>query len=183
MISIDYVDPSSLVVPSWRATYVLRPELLVIAASMSQHGFIQPLHVRKKTGEIIDGSERFLLATNIDEILDMAGGLIPVIFHDVDQAEAMMMHLQLNRGRSVMTAAKVSTIIRSLKRSGKYTNRDFDLMLCMRSEELSLMLDGSLLKVRKIPEHNYARAWVPIEAPSKVSDDIFVIERPPNPDR
>jgi len=54
----------------------------------------------------------------------------------------------------------------------------------MRSEELSLMLDGSLFKVRKIKEHNYARAWVPIEAPPGYKDsDSVVIERPPNPDR
>jgi len=183
VISIEYVKPDQLVVPSWRATYVLRPEMLVIAASLSQHGFFEPIHVRRESGEIIDGSERYLIATNVPEILDISDGLIPVVFHDVDQADAMMMHLQMNRGRSVVMATKVSMIIRALKRSGKYSNSDFDLMLCMRSEELSLMLDGSLLKTRKIPEHNYARAWVPIEAPSKSTDDIFVIERPPNPDR
>jgi hypothetical protein len=53
----------------------------------------------------------------------------------------------------------------------------------MRSEELSLMLDGDLIKTRKISEHNYARAWVPIEAPSNKSEDIVLIERPPNYDR
>lgn len=183
MIEIEYVDPGTLVVPSWRATYVLRPEMLIIAASLSQRGFIEPIHVRKDTGEIIDGSERFLIATAVKQILRKSDGLIPVVFHDIDQADAMMLHVQLNRGHSVMTAAKVSTIIRSLRRSGKYDARDFESMLCMRADELSLMLDGDLIKVRKIPEHNYARAWVPIEAPSGKGEDMFVIERPPNPDR
>jgi hypothetical protein len=45
------------------------------------------------------------------------------------------------------------------------------------------MLDGDLIKNRKILEHNYARAWIPIEAPSSKVEDVFVIERPPNPDR
>lgn len=183
MIDIHYVDPATLVVPNWRATYVLRPEMLIIAASLSQHGFIEPLHVRKDSGEIIDGSERFLIATAIREILRKSNGLIPVIFHDIDQTDAMMMHIQLNRGHSVVMAAKLSSIIRSVKRSGKYGARDFEDMLCMRADELSIMLDGDLIKTRKIPEHNYARAWIPIEAPSAKGEDIFVIERPPNPDR
>jgi hypothetical protein len=54
----------------------------------------------------------------------------------------------------------------------------------MRAEELALMLDGNLFKVRKIKEHNYARAWVPIEAPpNSVPPEVLSIERPPNSDR
>jgi hypothetical protein len=183
-INIEYVDPSVLSVPEWKATYTLRPEMLVISASLSQFGFIQPLHVRKATGEIIDGSERFLLATSIPKILRKSSGLIPVVFHDVDQIDAMLMHLRLNRGHSQVIAQKTSNIVRSVKRSGKYGVSDFEDMLCMRSEELSIMLDGSLLKTRKLKDHNYARAWIPIEAPpGSVGEESFSIERPPNPDR
>lgn len=183
-ISIEYVEPSGLVVPEWRATYTLRPEMLVISASLSQFGFIQPIHVRRATGEIIDGSERFLLATNIPQILRKSSGKIPVVFHDIDKIDAMMMHLRLNRGHSNVLAQKTSDIVRAVKRSGKYGVSDFEDMLCMRAEELSIMIDGSLLKTRKLKEHNYARAWVPIEAPpGSVEEESFSIERPPNPDR
>jgi hypothetical protein len=183
-IKIEWVGKGSLVVPTWKATYTIRPELLVISSSLMQHGFIQPIHVRKETGEIIDGSERYNLFINISEISETHGDLIPVVFHECDQLEAMMMHVQLNRGKSVIVAAKLSKIIREMKRSGRYTNQDFDDMLCMKSDELSLMLDSSLIKVRKIKEHNYARAWVPIEAPSGkegISGPFF--ESPPNADR
>jgi hypothetical protein len=183
-INIEYIEPSRLSVPEWRATYVLRPEMLVISASLSQFGFIEPIHARLSTGEIINGSERYLLATNIPSILEHTGGKIPVVFHDVDKIDAMLMHIRLNRGHSHVLAPKTSEIIRTVKRSGKYGVSVFEDMLCMRSEELSLMLDGSLFKVRKIKEHNYARAWVPIEAPAgSVQPESVVIERPPNPDR
>jgi len=183
-IKIEYVEPSQLSVPEWKATYTLRPEMLVISASLSQFGFIQPIHARLATGEIIDGSERYLLATNIPQILAMSEGKIPVVYHDVDKMDAMMMHLRLNRGHSHVLAPKTSDIIRTLRRSGKYGISDFEDMLCMRSEELSLMLDGSLYKVRKIKEHNYARAWIPIEAPpGSLESSTVSIERPPNPDR
>jgi hypothetical protein len=183
-IKIELVTKGELHVPEWKSTYTLRPELLVISSSLMQHGFIQPLHARRETKEIIDGSERYNLFMEIDEISENHGELIPVIFHDCDKMEAMMMHMQLNRGKSVIVAAKMSKIIREMKRSGRYTNQDFDDLLCMKSDELSLMLDSSLLKVRKIKEHNYARAWVPIEAPSgkeEISRSFF--ESPPNPDR
>lgn len=183
-IDIEYVDPKLLSVPAWRATYTLRPEMLIISASLSQLGFIEPIHVRRENGEIIDGSERFLLATNIPQILEKSEGLIPVVYHDVDLIDSMMLHLRLNRGRSTVMATKTSEIVRTARRSGKYGARDFEELLCMRTEELSLMLDGTLFKTRKIKEHNYARAWVPIEAPQgSGTQESFVTERPPNPDR
>jgi len=183
-LNIEYVDPKILVVPEWKATHTLRPELLVISASLSQFGFIQPIHVRRGTNEIIDGSERIRLATNIKDILKHTDGLVPVVFHDIDLIDAMILHVRLNRGHSTVVASKLSNIIRTARRSGKYGAVDFDRFLCMRSEELSLMLDGSLIKVRNIKEHNYARAWVPIEAPPGYTDSgSFTIERPPNPDR
>lgn len=183
-INIEYVAPDVLSVPTWRATYTLRPEMLVISASLSQFGFIEPIHARRETGEIINGSERYLLAVNIPAILEHTDRKIPVVFHDVDAIDAMMMHLRLNRGHSHVLAPKTSEIIRTVKRSGKYKASDFQDILCMRAEELSLMLDGSLFKVRKIKEHNYARAWVPIEAPpGSIEADPMSIEKPPNPDR
>jgi hypothetical protein len=45
------------------------------------------------------------------------------------------------------------------------------------------MLAGGLLKQRKIPQHTYSRAWVPVEAPSADKLNAVSIERPPNPDR
>lgn len=183
-IKIEWTATDLLTVPDWKTTYTIRPELLVISSSLMQYGFIQPIHARRQTGEIIDGSERYNLFVSISEISEAHGNLIPVVFHDCDRLEAMMMHVQMNRGKSVVVAAKLSKIVREMKRSGRYTNQDFDDMLCMKSDELSLMLDSSLIKVRKIKEHNYARAWVPIEAPSGkegISGPFF--ESPPNADR
>jgi hypothetical protein len=79
---------------------------------------------------------------------------------------------------------KTSKIIRALNRSGKFSISDYKTLLSMGNEELSLMLDGDLFKTRKLKEHNYARAWVPIEAPrGSVENSSIEIESPPNPDR
>ena len=182
-LNIKYVDPAALKVPSWKATHILRPDLLVLSASLTEFGFVEPIHVRKATGEIIDGSERYLLATNIKQIAHHVKNGIPVIEHDIDSLSAMMLHLRLNRGRGNIVAKPMSNIIKKLRLSGKYKLTDFESLLCMKADELSLMIDGSLIKTRNIPEHRYSRAWVPVEAPPGTVDSGPIVERPPNADR
>lgn len=182
-MNINYEKIDSLIVPEWRATYILRPDLLVLSASLLQFGFIQPIHIVKSTREIIDGSERWLLSKNVKKISEKINDLIPVIEHDCDFLDAMMMHIRLNRGRGSLVAKPLSRIVKKIYLSGKYGNDDFKSILCMGIDELDLMLDGSIIKTRKIQEHSYSRAWVPIEADSKTVDRGTIIESPPNPDR
>ena len=51
--------------------------------------------------------------------------------------------------------------------------------LSMTKDEFQVLLDGSLVKMRKISEHSYSKAWVPIEADA---DERPQFERPPNKD-
>ncbi len=182
-LNINYVKASDLKIPEWKATHILRPDLLVLSASLMEFGFIEPIHIRASTKEVIDGSERLRLAMNVSRIADAHGDMIPVIEHDCDGLTAMMMHLRLNRGRGNLVSKKISNIVRKLKQSGKYNRHDFDLLLCMKTDELEVMLEASIIKTRNIAEHTYSRAWVPIEAPAGTVDSEPVVERPPNPDR
>ena len=45
----------------------------------------------------------------------------------------------------------------------------------MTYDEFDVLLDGTLIKMRKIKQHTYSPAWVPIE--SKNGEDLH-IERP-----
>jgi len=180
---IEIVPIDELVVPSWRATHTLRPNLLTVSASLVKYGFIQPIHVMSRKNIIIDGTERVNLCMSVKKLSEIKSSGIPVIFHDVSEQEAMMMHLQLNRGNGNIVAKRMSSIVRKLYVSSAYTEKDFNEMLCMKNSEFSLMLDGSIFKNRKIQEHNYSRAWVPVEAPPGTIDNGPFIEKPPNDDR
>ena len=180
---IIYLNATTLQSPKWRATHTIRPNLLAISSSIQMYGFIQPIHVMGDRKTIIDGSERVNLVNSVKVISKQIGNEIPVLVHDISEPEAMMMHLQLNRGNGNIVAKKMSLIIRKLYMSKTYSEKDFDNILCMKREELELMIDGSIFKSRKISEHNYSRAWVPVEAPAGTVDAGPVIERPPNPDR
>ena len=182
-MKIEFVEIDKLVKPEWHATYIVRPDLLVLSTSLLQHGFLAPIVVQKNTNIIIDGYQRWMLSKEIVELNKKNNNLVPVVFVDCDSLEAMMMHLQLNRGRGSLLAHKVSSIVRDLFNSGKYAEKDFDRLLTMKHDELDVLFDGTIIKQKKISEHKYSRAWVPIEAPAGTVDAIPTIERPPNKDR
>jgi ParB-like chromosome segregation protein Spo0J len=182
-INIEYVDVKSLVVPDWRATYTLRPDLITLSSSLIDFGFIEPIHVVSSTGHIIDGSERYLLATNVKRIIEVVGTSIPVVKHDVDLFTAQLMHLRLNRGRGAVKAKEMSKIIKTLVRSKMCDHKTLERVLGMKVDEYALMLDGTILKSRNIKEHKYSRAWVPVEAPAGTVDSGPIVESPPNEDR
>lgn len=169
--------------PSWRATYMLRPEITVLAQSLHQYGWIAPLVVRSGTLDIIDGYHRWLIVKTDKALTKKLGRAIPCITVKCDTQQAMMMHLQLNRGRSLVMAEGTSHIVRELMKSRRYSKNAIQQTLAMSTDEMALMQDSTLIKHLNIPSHSYSKAWVPVEAPASVVDMDLVIERPPNADR
>ena len=110
------------------------------------------------------------------------GGKIPSLVFDIDEIDSMMMHLRLNRGRGNIFANNMSRIIKDVYYSEKYDINEIQELLNMNVIEADMMLDGSLLKSRKVKDHTYSKAWVPIEVPSGKVEKA-VLERPPNADR
>jgi hypothetical protein len=182
-MEINYINIDELVIAPFKATYILRPDLLVLSRSLYDLGFIAPLIVQKSTNIVIDGNERLSLVKNQKQIREKTGDTIPVIYIDCDSLDAQMLHIRINRSRGSMLAKPVSSIIRNIIKSKKYKKEDLDSILQMKHDEYQLMIDGSLLKHRKISEHKYSRAWVPVEAPAGTLDSGPVTETPPNSDR
>ena len=188
-MSKKYVEPESISIdvktlnePEWRATHVLKPDLELLQQSVVDYGLLSPIIVRKKTLQIIDGYHRWIIFRSNKEIMSRHAGKIPALIFDIDEIDAMMMHLRLNRGRGNIFANNMSSIIKDVHYSEKYDVDEIRELLNMNVMEVDMMLDGSLLKSRKVKDHTYSKAWVPIEVPSgKVEKAI--LERPPNADR
>lgn len=180
---IENIDVSELNTAPFKATYILRPDLLSLSASIFDHGILCPLIVQKSTNIVIDGNERLNLAKNQKQINANLGGVVPVKFIDCDLIDAMLLHINLNRSRGAVVAKPMSKIIRNIILSRKYTAKDLDRILSMKKDEYELMMDGTLLKHRKVSEHKYSRAWVPVEAPPGTIDTGIEFETPPNDDR
>ena len=183
MHKIDMVKFDDLQIAPFKATHILRPDLLSLSASLRDFGFIVPIVVQKSTNIVIDGNERVLVAKNQKKVSEIVGDTCPVVAIDCDNMEAQMLHIRLNRSRGNLLAKPMSKIIRNLVQSKKYSRSDLGSLLQMKHDEMQLLLDGSLLKHKKISEHSYSRAWVPIEADPKITQIPLSIEKPPNADR
>lgn len=166
----------------WRATHVLKPDLRLLADSIRDYGIISPIVVQKKTLHIIDGYHRWLVCGNDKSLQRSFGGQVPVAVVDIDTVDAMVMHIRLNRAKGQLVARYMSSVVRDIAASKKYSLQEMEELFNMNMLELDLMLDGSLLKMRKVKEHTYSKAWVPIEAPAGAVESV-VLERPPNEDR
>ena len=179
---MEMVDGSLLRLAPWRTTYIIKTDLEVLHRSMEDYGWLQPLIVQRSTNVIIDGNYRWEIASRIDKLRKSASGQVPVIFVDCDDIEAMILHGRLNRSRGSVLARRLSRIIQQVLRSRKYGEPDLKRMFSMHADEMDMMVDGTLLKDKKISEHKYSNAWVPVEAPASAKDQAVIIERPPNAD-
>lgn len=173
--------------PSWHANYILRPDLVVLSASLCKYGILSPIVV-DQSNVIVDGVQRWMLAKDNKYVREKVGETVPVIRVDCDSIDSRILHVSMNRGRGSVVAKKLSNIIKDIISSGAYSQEELAEMLCMKYDELDIMLDGTILKLKNIGEHRYSRAWVPVEAASGSTNagpvgDGPVIERPPNADR
>jgi ParB-like chromosome segregation protein Spo0J len=182
-MNIEMIDGDRLVEAPWRTTYLLKPDQKVLASSLLDYGWLSPVIVHQKTAMIIDGHERWLIAGDEKKIVRRDKGRVPVVWIDCDEIEAMVMHIRLNRGRGAIQAKKLSTLFKQITRSGRYDKGELKKLFAMSTDEMDLLYDGGLLKTRKLDEHVYSRAWVPIEAPKGAPTPTMSIERPPNADR
>lgn len=172
----------NIVEPSWRATHVLKPDLELLQQSIVDYGLLSPIIIQKKSSVVIDGYHRWVAIRSHKQLASEYKDSVPALIFDIDDIDAMLLHLRLNRGRGDIFAYNMSTIIKDIVFSGKYDEDEVGELLNMNAIELDMMLDGSLLKSRKVKDHTYSKAWVPIEVPAQ-REEKPVLERPPNADR
>jgi hypothetical protein len=177
----------------WRSTYTFKPELKLLTQSIRDLGWVSPILVRQEDSTIIDGFARWVVAQGDKVISKRDRNLVPVVYISCDEVDAMLHHVRLNRARGQVMARPLSRLISDAVGSGKYGREVIRQALGMTLDEFDMLRQPDVLISKKVKEHEYSRAWVPIEAPpvgsmieasevNAVAGDI-VIERPPNPDR
>lgn len=181
MNNVTWVPIKSLRPAPYRSTHLLKPDFRLLQLNLSECGWLSPLLVRVADSTIIDGFHRWVIAQD-PKMVKQLGPEVPILYQDVDEIDAMILHVRMNRAKGNIMAKPFSRIIQRVAVSGKYDDAQLMDVLCMSADEVDLMLDGSLLKKRKVSEHSYSKAWVPVEAPPDAVNSP-VIERPPSPDR
>ena len=177
------VQNKVLKIPSWGTTSILRPEKMLLKISMIENGWLQPLVVKLSDNTIIDGYQRYLISVDDDKFLKKYGSSIPVLYQDVDEIEAMVLHVRLNRAKGSVNSYALSRLVKRIVASNKYDENDLANLFLMHDDEIDLLMSDGLLKKKNWQKYEYSRAWVPIEVAKPLAEDSVNIERPPNKDR
>ncbi len=182
-MEISFVDNRKLKVSKWGVGSILRPDKMLLKESMIEYGWVQPIVVKKSDEAIIDGYQRYLISIEEDKFVKKYGRLVPVIYKDVDEVEAIILHIRLNRARGAVNSYALSRAVKRLISSGKYDDNDLSNLFLMHDDEIDLLMSDGLLKKKNWQKYEYSRAWVPIEVAKPIVEDVVAIEKPPNKDR
>ena len=178
------VSTSNLRPAEWRSTYILTPDLRLLAQSIADHGWLYPI-IARTDGTIIDGFHRWLIAQSDSSIMARDRGQVPVSYIDCDEVTAKVMHIRLNRAKGMLVVKQLSRLVQDLRNTSTLDDDALRALLGMTADEFDVLANPSLVKSRKLVERQYSPAWVPVEVPAgqAVTMPSFEIERPPNPDR
>lgn len=176
-MKVRYVETENVRPAPWKATYIFRPDLKTLQKNIESVGVLYPALVRDEDSTIIDGHARWLVAQNDKELKKK----FPVLYVDCTEAEAMILHVQINRARGQIIAKDLSDLINLLIDDGEFDEEEIRLAFDMSIDEFEVLVDGSLVKRKNLKEHKYNKSWVPVE--SKSDPAPIVVERPKTPDR
>lgn len=159
LANIDWVDPHELTANAWNPNRVLKAEWRALKLNLETYGWVQPILARPE-GQIIDGFHRWQIAKDHSEVC--ADGLVPVAYIDVDEAEARILTVRMNRAKGVHQASAVADIVKHLVSEG-YGPKDVARELGMSTKELNLMLSDDVFDALGIKDWKYSDAWYPVE--------------------
>jgi hypothetical protein len=186
-MKIENIDIRNLNAFPWRTTGILAPDNKGLRLSMRTYGCMTPLLVQTSTGGIIDGVVRWSIAATDKEYIDKHGIKLPVHYIECDEITAKLLHVQLNRFKGFPIARHLSPLIMELVEVENIDARSLAEMLVMTPDEFSTLMNPRLIKTIKTSEHQYSKAWIPVEhaaeSATETPSSAIIFERPPNPDR
>lgn len=157
--TVEWLDPSELSANTYNPNVVAPPELRLLAVSILEDGWTQPI-VARADGEIVDGFHRWRLAVTDPKIAAVAGGLVPVVrLAPADAVHQRMSTIRHNRARGSHHVVRMAEIVRGLLDDG-LTPAEVIARLEMESEEVERLAERGRMTERGAGE-TLSKAWVP----------------------
>jgi ParB-like chromosome segregation protein Spo0J len=145
---------------------VLADEFKILALNIVRFGWIQPILINKNN-IIIDGFHRWRLAQDSKELYKLYSGRVPCVVMDIDDREAMLLTIRINRAKGVHEASAMAKIAKKLVNDFGMTPQNLQTELGMGSREVELLLADTVFEIKNISEWQYSKAWYPYEDKKK----------------
>lgn len=162
---VEWVDVNLLTANDYNPNHVMQPEMKLLAFSIQQQGWIQPILVWPEPGTdklvIIDGFHRHLVTKTFKEIWAMTGGKVPVVKMDMTVPERMLLTIRINRAKGNHAAVKMHEIVSSLVNDHGYTIDAVCKEIGADKSEVAVLLAENVFAAKQVDSFNYSRSWAP----------------------
>jgi ParB-like chromosome segregation protein Spo0J len=162
---VQWVDVNLLTANDYNPNHVMQPEMKLLAFSITQQGWIQPILVWPEPDSdrlvIIDGFHRHLVTKTFKEVWAMTEGKVPVVKMDMSVAERMLLTIRINRAKGNHAAVRMHEIVYALVNEHNYTPIDICNAIGADISEVNILLAQNVFEAKKVNEFNYTRAWFP----------------------
>ena len=141
---------------------VLAQEFKILALNILRYGWKQPILINKNN-MIIDGFHRWKLAQDSKELYKKYSGRVPCVVMDIDDREAMLLTIRMNRAKGVHEASSMAKIAKKLIEDYGMTPINLRKELGMSAREVELLLSDTVFEIKDIENWQYSKAWYPYE--------------------
>jgi len=160
--NIIWKESSSLNPNDWNPNRVLKAEYDLLVHNILTMGWVQPIIINTNS-IIIDGFHRWRISQDVESIKKKYKGKVPVVVLDIDDRQAMIYTIRMNRAKGVHASNGMQDIAKKLVNEHKMTKEQLEYELGMSSTEVDLLLSDSVLTARNSKDWKYNKAWYPIE--------------------
>jgi ParB-like chromosome segregation protein Spo0J len=159
--AVRWVPRDELHANDYNPNRVAPPELELLARSILEDGWTQPI-VARPDGGIVDGFHRWTVAGRAD-VAALTAGRVPVVYLDRPRADQMLSTIRHNRARGIHGVRPMASIVRELVDEHGLTESELDRRLGMEREEVERLYDqaGMPEKVSRAKEA-FSPGWVPV---------------------
>jgi ParB-like chromosome segregation protein Spo0J len=159
--NVQWVDRESLSANSWNPNHQAPPEHRLLATSIIENGWTQPIVVREHDGgarlEIVDGYHRWL-ASGTKDVHAMTDGFVPVvILPETTDNDAKMATIRHNRARGTHGVVPMADIVVDLLESG-VPAEEIQRRLGMDDEEVDRLADRGVM-VKRGAKAGFTSGW------------------------
>lgn len=159
---IEWVPALELNANAWNPNVVFKQELKLLETSIMRTGWIQPILI-SKLGTIIDGFHRWRLAQDSKQLMERYKGKVPCARLDVDEAEAKMLTVRINRAKWTHVAVRMAEIVQQLVDEHGLLPEQIAVGIGAGRDEVDLLYQNSIFKARNLADAPYSKAWYPAE--------------------
>lgn len=168
--NVRWITPDVLTPNAYNPNHVAPPELELLKTSIKENGWTQPI-VANRHDEIVDGFHRWTVSQH-DDIAELTGGLIPVVYlnDSTDEATQKMATIRHNRARGTHHVLKMADIITALIDAG-LDEKEISKRLQMENEEVRRLAEHGHKPTRGSNPEGFNNGWAPTRKKQEPKQD------------